>query len=149
MTTASTMTRGAAQPAEDAATEGTRLAAVTGAVSDAASAASDAATTAAGVAGDAAARLPALADRGRVAFEDATRRVQAGTDETLTLGTAVSFGFAAGLLVGGANRILVMAALVPVTMMGLTLLDRTAAGRGAAGGARPKPANRQAESSSL
>jgi hypothetical protein len=75
------------------------------------------------------ARVPDLADRGRLAFEDANQRIQAGTDETLTVGTAVSFGLAVGLLIGGASRILVAAALIPVAMMGLTLLDRAAKGR--------------------
>ena len=74
-------------------------------------------------------RVPDLADRSRLVFEDANRRIQAGTDETLTVGTAVSFGLAVGLLIGGASRILVAAALIPVAMMGLTLLDRAAKGR--------------------
>ena len=47
----------------------------------------------------------------------------------LTVGTAPAFGFAAGLLIGGANRLLVAAAFLPVAMMGLTLLDRIAQGR--------------------
>jgi hypothetical protein len=106
-----------------------RLRATATMVSDAAGAAANAAGTAVGAAGDAATRLPDLADRGRLAFEDANRRVQAGTDERLTLGTAVGFGFAVGLLIGGASRLLVAAAFVPVAMMGLTLLDRIAQGR--------------------
>ena len=39
-------------------------------------------------------------------------------------------GLAIGLLIGGANRLLVAAALVPVAAMGLTLLGRTAARTG-------------------
>jgi hypothetical protein len=100
-----------------------------GTVSGAADAAATAAGTAMGAAGEAATRLPDLADRGRLAFEDANRRVQAGTDEMLTVGTAAGFGFAVGLLIGGASRLLVAAAFVPVAMMGLTLLDRIAQGR--------------------
>jgi hypothetical protein len=100
---------------------------------------SGAATAVAGATGDAAARLPGLADRGRVAFEDANRRIQAGTDEMLTVGTAVSFGFAVGLLVGGASRILVAAAMVPVAMMGLTLLDRAVEGRMGTRTGGPRP----------
>jgi hypothetical protein len=98
-------------------------------VTDAAGAAANAAGAAVGAAGEAATRLPDFADRGRLAFEDANRRVQAGTDEGLTLGTAAGFGFAVGLLIGGASRLLVAAAFVPVAMMGLTLLDRMAQGR--------------------
>lgn len=97
--------------------------------SGAAATAADAATTAMGAAGQAATRLPDLADRGRLAYEEANRRVQAGTDEMLTVGTAAGFGLAVGLLIGGANRLLVAAAFLPVAMMGLTLLDRIAQGR--------------------
>jgi hypothetical protein len=42
----------------------------------------------------------------------------------LRLGSAVSFGFAAGLLIAGANRLLVAAALLPVGMVGLVMLER-------------------------
>ena len=104
-----------------------RLEATTAAVSDAA----DAVKTAAA---DAASRLPDMAVTTRAALEDANRRIQAGTDEMLTVGAALSFGFAVGLLVGGANRMVVAAALVPVATMGLTLLDRSSAARTTARG---------------
>jgi hypothetical protein len=86
---------------------------------------SDAAGTVRGVAGDAVARLPEVAATTRSAFEDANRQIRAGSDEMLTIGSVLSFGFAIGLLVGGANRLLVAAALIPTAMMGLTLLDRS------------------------
>lgn len=88
----------------------------------------DAAESARAAAADTAARLPDLAAQAVSAYRDANRQVQAGSDQTLTIGTAVLFGFAAGLLLGGANRLLVVAALVPVAMMGLTLLDRSSQG---------------------
>ena len=54
----------------------------------------------------------------------------------LRLGTSLSFGFAVGLLIGGASRLLVAIALVPVAMMGLTLLERETTGSlGPTGGA--------------
>lgn len=106
-----------------------RLSSVTGAASSAAEAAASAAGAAASAAGDVAAQLPALTERGLTAFDDVNRRIQSGSDATLATGTAVSFGFAAGLLLGGASRILVVAAMVPVAMMGLTLLDRVTKGR--------------------
>ena len=87
----------------------------------------DVATTASSIAADASARLPVAASTTRAAFEDANRRIHASSDEMLRLGTAVSFGFVAGLLIAGANRILVAMALVPLTMMGLTLLERSSA----------------------
>ena len=86
----------------------------------------DAAVAVRGAAEDAATRLPGAVATGRSAFEDANRRIAASSDEMVRLGTAVSFGFAVGLLVGGANRILVGAAFLPVCMLGLTLLDRFA-----------------------
>ena len=84
----------------------------------------DAADTVMSVANDAAARLPEAAATTRVAIADARRAIDSGSDETLSAGTLVAFGFALGLLVGGANRILVLLALVPAAAMGLTLLDR-------------------------
>lgn len=94
-------------------------------VGSAKDAVSDMAGVVVSAAGDAVAKLPDIAATTRSAFEDANRRIQEGSDEMLTLGAAISFGFAVGLLVGGASRILVAAAFVPVGMMGLTLLDRS------------------------
>lgn len=84
----------------------------------------DAATAAGSLASDASARLPDAATTTRAALDEASRRIQTSSDEMLRLGTAVSFGLAVGLLVAGANRIVVSAALVPVGMMGLAMLDR-------------------------
>jgi hypothetical protein len=86
--------------------------------------AADATAAAASLTTDAAARLPGVAATTRAGFDDANRRIRASSDEMLRLGTAVSFGFAVGLLIAGASRILVAAALVPVGMMGLTMLER-------------------------
>ncbi len=99
-----------------------RAAAVGGAVSEAAS-------TARVAAGDAVSRLPEVAATTRSAFEDANRQIRRGSDEMLSVGSVLSFGFAMGLLVGGANRLLIAAALVPTAMMGLTLLDRSSRSR--------------------
>jgi hypothetical protein len=71
-----------------------------------------------------AARLPEAAATTRGAVEEATRRMEAGSDEMLAVGASLSLGLAIGLLVGGANRILVALALIPATAMGFTLLDR-------------------------
>ena len=98
-------------------TRPTRLNAAMGVVSDAAAAAGSLAT-------DASTRLPGVAATTRAAFDDANLRIRASSDEMLRLGTAVSFGLAAGLLIAGANRIFVAAAMVPVGMMGLAMLDR-------------------------
>ena len=85
---------------------------------------SDAASTAGSLATEASARLPGAAATSRAAFDDANRRIRSSSDEMLRLGTAVSFGFAAGLLIAGASRLLVAAALLPVGMVGLVMLER-------------------------
>jgi hypothetical protein len=93
------------------------------------SVAADAAGAVKTAAEEAATRLPAVAALGRSAVDDASHRIEASSDEMVRLGTVLSFGFAAGLLIGGAPRILVGAAMVPAGMLGLALLERTAAGR--------------------
>jgi hypothetical protein len=90
---------------------------------------SDAAGTVRGAAGDAVSRLPEVAATTRSAIEDANRQMRAGSDEMLTIGSVMSFGFAMGLLLGGASRLLVAVALIPSAMMGLTLLDRSSRAR--------------------
>ena len=89
----------------------------------------EAAGTVRGAAGDAVSRLPEVAATTRSAIEDANRQMRAGSDEMLTIGSVMSFGFAMGLLLGGASRLLVAGALIPSAMMGLTLLDRSSRAR--------------------
>ena len=55
--------------------------------------------------------------------------MEAGSDEALAVGASLSVGLAIGLLLGGANRLLVVLALIPATAMSFTLLDRYAGGR--------------------
>ena len=50
--------------------------------------------------------------------------MQSGSDDTLKLVGAMSVGFAVGLLVGGANRLLVIAALVPTGLIATTIVER-------------------------
>ena len=76
-------------------------------------------------AGTVAERLPEAAAMTRATVDEATRRMEAGSDQALIVGASMSFGFAAGLLVGGAPRLLVTVALVPAVAMGMTLLDRS------------------------
>ena len=67
----------------DITTDSGRTAALGGAVSDAAGTVKD-------VAADAAARLPDAAATARSAFEDANRQMRGGSDEMLTVGSALS-----------------------------------------------------------
>ncbi len=87
-----------------------------------------------GVVSEAVARLPEAAHTTRGAVEEANRAMRAGSDEMLTAGTTLSIGLALGLLLGGANRLLVILALIPAAAMGFTLLDRSQSGR--SGGTR-------------
>jgi hypothetical protein len=90
--------------------------------------AGDVAKNVRGAAETVAARLPEAAATTRAVVDDAARRIESGSDEMLSAGATLSIGFALGLFVGGANRILVVLALIPAAAMSLTLLDRN--GRG-------------------
>jgi hypothetical protein len=59
-------------------------------------------------------------------MSEARRAIRSGTDEGLAAGTILSFGLAIGLLIGRANRLLVLTALIPAAAMGSTLLERVA-----------------------
>ena len=76
---------------------------------------------AAGAVGDAAtgvsARLPDAAS-------EVDRLMRSSSDDTLRLVTAGAVGVAVGLLVGGANRLLIVAALVPAGVFALVLSGR-------------------------
>ena len=96
----------------------------------------DLATTAKGIASDvadraaaAAARLPDAANATGVQIGRANEVIQKESDEVLAVGTSLSLGLAMGLLLGGANRILVILALIPATAMGFTLFDRHSGSR--------------------
>ena len=92
---------------------------------DIASATRDVATEVAEKANAVASRLPEAAATTRSAVEEAARRMEAGSDQMLAVGASLSLGLAIGMLIGGANRILVALALIPATAMGFTLLDRS------------------------
>ena len=87
-------------------------------------AARQAADTVAAAAGEVTSHLPEAADTAREALVEANRRVRAGSDESLKIVGAMSLGFAGGLLLGGANRLVVLAALAPAALIGVTLTER-------------------------
>ena len=110
----------------DSTTDSGRTAALGGAVSDAA-------VTVRDVAAETAARLPDAAATARSAIEDANRQMRGGSDEMLTVGSALSFGLAAGLLIGGAPRVIVVGAFIPAVAMVLTMFNRANPGRSPVG----------------
>ncbi len=98
--------------------------AVTDAARQAAGTIAGAADTVAGVAGDVGARLPEAAATTRDTLVEANRLVRTGSDDTLKVVGALSIGFAAGLLIGGAPRLLVIASLVPAGLIGTAVIER-------------------------
>jgi hypothetical protein len=80
--------------------------------------------TVASVANDVTSRLPEAATTTRGAIEDANQMMRARSDESLKVVAAASVGFASGLFLGGAPRILVIAALIPAGLAGTALMER-------------------------
>ena len=85
------------------------------------------ADTVAGAAGEVSARLPEVASTTRDAFSEANRMVHSGSDQSLKVAGTFSLGLAVGLLLGGANRLLVILSLIPAALIGATLMERTGA----------------------
>lgn len=83
----------------------------------------------AATAGDVVARIPDAADGAREAILEAGRLVDRRSDHTLQLVGAASVGLAVGLLLGGAPRLLVVAAIVPAAVIGASLVERGTPGR--------------------
>jgi hypothetical protein len=70
--------------------------------------------------------MPEVARASRDFVDEAMRRIERGSDERISLGVTLSLGLAIGMLVGGAPRLLIAAALAPVAAMSLVLMDRRA-----------------------
>lgn len=68
--------------------------------------------------------VPELARSSQELADDLMRRIQAGSDQQVSAGVAMSLGLAIGMLLGSAPRLLVAIALVPVAAMGFVLMDR-------------------------
>jgi hypothetical protein len=73
-------------------------------------------------------QVPEVARASRQSLWDAFRAIEAGSDERVNAGVTLSLGLAIGMLLGGAPRLLVLAALVPVAAMGLVIEDRRTRG---------------------
>jgi hypothetical protein len=67
---------------------------------------------------------PEFARTSQELADELMRRIQAGSDQQVSAGVAMSLGLAIGMLIGSAPRILVAVALVPVAAMGFVLMDR-------------------------
>jgi hypothetical protein len=71
--------------------------------------------------------MPEVARASRSAVDEALRAIEGGSDARLSAGVALSLGLTIGLLIGGAPRLLVALALLPLAAMGLALADRRGA----------------------
>ena len=69
-------------------------------------------------------QVPDVARASRAAVDDMFRAIETGSDERVSAGVTLSLGLAIGMLLGGAPRLLILAALAPVAAMGLVLQDR-------------------------
>jgi hypothetical protein len=69
-------------------------------------------------------QVPSAARASRAAVDDMFRAIETGSDERVSAGVTLSLGLAIGMLLGGAPRLLILAALAPVAAMGLVLQDR-------------------------
>ena len=68
--------------------------------------------------------VPGAARASRAAVDDLFRTIESGSDERVSTGVTLSLGLAIGMLVGGAPRLLIALALVPLAAMGLVMADR-------------------------
>ncbi len=73
----------------------------------------------------AAASLPDAAERARLGVEETTTRLQSFPDSTLKLVAAGSIGFAAGLQLAGAPRLVILAAIAPALLAGGAIATRS------------------------
>ena len=72
----------------------------------------------------AAARLPDAMATAQVAAQQTQRQLDAMPNEALLIGTSFSAGFGLGLLFAGANRLLVLLAMLPAAAMAATIFGR-------------------------
>jgi hypothetical protein len=77
-----------------------------------------------GAIGNVGRQVPDVARASRAAVDDMFKAIETGSDERVSAGVTLSLGLAIGMLLGGAPRLLILAALAPVAAMGLVLQDR-------------------------
>jgi hypothetical protein len=69
-------------------------------------------------------RLTAMASNAGDVVKDAERGLRRSSDQTLGIVGGVALGFAAGLLVAGAHRLLVILSLLPLALVALAAMER-------------------------
>jgi hypothetical protein len=73
-------------------------------------------------------QVPQVARASRGAIDDLYRMIDGSSDERVTAGVTLSLGLAIGMLLGGANRLLIALSLIPVAITGFVMADRRTAG---------------------
>jgi ElaB/YqjD/DUF883 family membrane-anchored ribosome-binding protein len=76
------------------------------------------------VSAEAGERLTVMAGSASEAVRDADRSLRRSSDQTLGIVAGAALGFATGLLVSGAHRLLVILSLLPVLLVGLAAMER-------------------------
>ena len=76
------------------------------------------------VSAEAGERLTVMAGSASEAVRDADRSLRQSSDQTLGIVAGAALGFASGLLVSGAHRLLVILSLLPVLLVGLAAMER-------------------------
>ena len=74
-------------------------------------------------------QVPQVARASRGAIDDLYRMIDTSSDERVTAGVTLSLGLAIGMLLGGANRLLIALSLIPVAITGFVMADRRSGGR--------------------
>ena len=73
-------------------------------------------------------QVPQVARASRSAIDDLYKMIDASSDERVTAGVTLSLGLAIGMLLGGANRLLIALSLIPVAVTGFVMADRRVSG---------------------
>jgi len=73
-------------------------------------------------------QVPQVARASRGAIDDLYRMIDTSSDERVTAGVTLSLGLAIGMLLGGANRLLIALSLIPVAITGFVMADRRSPG---------------------
>ena len=74
-------------------------------------------------------QVPQVARASRSALDDLYKMIDTSSDERVTAGVTLSLGLAIGMLLGGANRLLIALSLIPVAVTGFVMADRRVGGR--------------------
>jgi hypothetical protein len=74
-------------------------------------------------------QVPQVARASRSAIDDLYKMIDSSSDERVTAGVTLSLGLAIGMLLGGANRLLIALSLIPVAVTGFVMADRRVGSR--------------------